>query len=130
MLANDITLNATGYIGTAGDKIYNLVSLDNTAGVGTLRRVAATATTTPETMRVSHRVTKKGAVESDQHMIRLDEVSIDPLKGSVVTSVWFSITVPKGTSVVTAQTVKTQFGRLVHAALQSGVFDKVLNGES
>lgn len=130
MLPNDITVNATGYIGTAGDKVYNLVSLDNTAGVGTLRRVASTATTTPETLRISHRKVKKGNVVSDQHLARFDEVAIDPVFGSVVSSFWFSATVPTGTTVVTATQIKTLAGRMIDLLLETGYFDKILNGES
>lgn len=130
MLPNDITLNANTYIGTAGDKIYNLVSLDNQAGVGTLRRVAATATVTPETLRISHRRVKKGDLESDQHMARLDETQNDPDKGLVTSSFWCSAVVPVGTTVVTAATIKTLAGRCIDLLLESGYFDKILNGES
>lgn len=130
MLPNDITLNANTYIGTAGDKVYNLVSLDNTAGSGTLRRVAATALTTPETLRISHRTTKKGDVTYDQHLVRLDESSNDPLLGSLQASAWFVVVIPRGSTTATATTAKTLTGRVIHSVLQSGYLDKVLNGES
>lgn len=130
MLANDITLNANTYIGIAGDKVYNLVSFDSTTDSGTLRRVAATALTTPETLRISHRIVKKGPVTFDQHLVRLDETQNDPLLGTLTGSCWFVNLSPRGSSVITSTTAKTLTGRLIHSLLASGNFDKVLNGES
>lgn len=130
MLANDITLNANTYIGTAGDKVYNLVSFDSTSDSGTLRRVAATALTTPETLRISHRVIKKGNVTFDQHLVRLDETQQDPILGSLQGSSWFVSLVPRGSTVITPTTAKTLTGRLIHSLLASGHFDKILNGEA
>lgn len=130
MIENDVTLNANTYIGTPGDKTYNLVSLDNTAGSGTLRRVSATALTAPETLRISHRTIKKGNVTFDQHLVRLDETGSDPLLGTLSGSSWFVTLVPRGSTVITANTSKSLTGRLIHALLKSGYFDKLLNGES
>lgn len=130
MLANDLTLNPGSYGGTAADKIYNLVSLDNSAGVGTLRRVASTATTAPETLKISHFTQKKGEVEYDQHMVRVDETQTDAVKGVVTASVWTVIRVPKGTTAITVSKVKDLLGRNIACLMAAGATDKVLNGES
>lgn len=127
-LSNDITLNPGTYGGTAGDKIYNLLPPQKDGS--TVRRVPATAFTTPETLSVNHREVKEGGYVVDQHLVRVDEVVIDPVQGSRTISVWQVIKVPRGTSVITTAQVKSVIGRCIHAVLTAGHTDKILAGES
>lgn len=127
MFDNAITLNPQTFGGANANKVYDLVSWggDNSS----LRRVSSTATTTPETLAISHREFKEGAVTVDQHLIRLDEVLTDPVLGQTKLSAWMVIRVPRGTSVVTNQKILDIVGRLI--ALEQGVgnITRILNSE-
>lgn len=128
-LANDITANPGAYGGTAADKVYKLLGwLKN--NTGNIRRVAATALTTPEVLTIDHRATTEKGIVTDQHLIRLDESIIDPILGTVKISSWIVLRVPRGTTVVTSAKMKDLLGRTIHSVLQSGVTDSILNGES
>lgn len=126
-LATDQTLNPGSYGGAAADKVYNLINAPTPTS--TLRRVASTATTAPDRLTISHRLTKKGALQRDDHMIRIDEQFTDPILGSGDFSARLVIEVPRGTSVVTTQLVKNQVGRVIAAWMAAGQADKILNGE-
>lgn len=126
-LATDQTLNPGSYGGAAADKVYNLINAPTPTS--TLRRVSSTATTAPDRLTISHRQSKKGSISRDDHLIRIDEQFNDPVMGSGDFSAWLSIQVPRGTSVVTAQLVKNQVGRVIAAWMASGNADKILNGE-
>lgn len=128
MLDNNIVLNPTSYGGANVAKTYNLVSLPGD-GNRSIRRVAATATTAPDLLTVSHRVTVKGGVTTDEHMVRIDQQLTDPVVGSAPISAWFVLRAPRGTTVVTEQLIKDAMGR-VQAFLQtSGYTLAFINGE-
>lgn len=126
-LATDQTLNPGSYGGAAADKVYNFIAQINPGA--TLRRVSSTATTAPDRLTISHRVTKKGQLQRDDHMVRIDETLTDPVLGAVDFTARLVIEVPRGTSVVTTQLVKNQVGRVIAAWMAAGQADKILNGE-
>jgi len=129
MFDNAISLNPNAYGGANVAKVYDLVGWGGDSS--SIRRVAATATTTPETLVVSHQSsTPKGSdLTTDQHMVRVDKEFIDPVKGPVKLSAWLVIRVPKGTSVVTDQEIKDNVGRLLAFEQASGALAKILNSE-
>lgn len=92
--------------------------------------MAATAFTSPETLAINHRESVEGGVTYDQHLVRLDNVFTDPVKGQVKLSSWHVVKVPRGTSVVTNSVIKNCVGNTIHAILASGNLDKLLAGES
>jgi hypothetical protein len=127
MFSNDITLNPTTFGGANVNKVYSLIALGD--GSSSIRRVSATAATTPETLTVSHRSVKDGAVDVDQHMIRLDLGFTDVLLGPVKFSCWLVIRNPLGTTILTNQLILDQIGRLIAFEQASGALDKILNKE-
>lgn len=126
MFNNDITLNPQSFGGQNEDKVYSLVSVGDT---GSLRRVSATSTSTPETLTIGHRSAVEKGLTVNQHMVRTDIILNDPDKGEVKVSAWLVIRVPKGTTVVTATVIKDQIGRLLAFEQASGALDKILNME-
>lgn len=126
MFNNDITLNPQSFGGQNEDKVYSLVSVGDT---GSLRRVSATSTSTPETLTIGHRSAVEKGLTVNQHMVRTDIILLDPVKGEVKVSAWLVIRVPKGTAVVTATVIKDQIGRLLAFEQASGALDKILNME-
>lgn len=126
MFNNDITLNPQSFGGQNEDKVYSLVSVGDT---GSLRRVSATSTSTPETLTIGHRSAVEKGLTVNQHMVRTDIILLDPDKGEVKVSAWLVIRVPKGTTVVTATVIKDQIGRLLAFEQASGALDKILNME-
>lgn len=128
MFDNALTLNPTSFGGANTNKVYDLIAMGATNSSST-RRVAATATTKPETLAISHKEVKQGSYTADQHLVRLDTLITDPLLGPVQLSSWLVLKVPKGTTVVTLQEIKDQVGRLLALEQASGALDKILNGE-
>jgi hypothetical protein len=128
MFATDITLNPTTYGGTNANKVYSLI-VGPTADGRALRRVASTATTTPDTLTVSHRESTQSGVLVDQHLVRIDEIQTDPVLGKVTLSAWMVIQVPRGTTIITTQLITDQIGRLIHFEQTSGNLAKILNSE-
>lgn len=126
MFNNDITLNPQSFGGQNEDKVYSLVSVGDT---GSLRRVSATSTSTPETLTIGHRSAVEKGLTVNQHMVRTDIILLDPDKGEVKVSAWLVIRVPKGTTVVTTTVIKDQIGRLLAFEQASGALDKILNME-
>lgn len=127
MFADPIAINPNTYGGANVSTSYALVGLTGIAA--SLRRVSATAATAPDTLTISHQGSKRGSIDTDRHMVRVDKTYIDPIKGPVVTSAWMVIEVPKGTSVVTLTEVKEVVGRLVAFEQASGNIDKLVNSE-
>jgi len=128
MLANDLTLNPGSYGGVSANKIFNLAGYPTPTS--SIRRVQATALTTPETVLISHQNVQRGGLTVDRHLVRHDVTLNDPLKGAVKASAWVTIEVPRGTTVFTNAVIKDMFGRLPSALLASGVMDAFLAGES
>lgn len=127
MFALDVTLNPQTQGGANVDKVYSLLGTTMTSST---RRVSATATTTPELLTISHRpVTKGGAPVEDQHLVRLDKLLTDPVKGSVKLSCWMVLSVPRGTTVVTDQEILDMHGRLLAFTRAAGAIDKIKNSE-
>lgn len=127
MFTNDIALNPTSFGGANVNQTYALVGWGGDSS--SIRRVAATAATTPETLTVSHRQAKDGSVKVDQHMVRLDEVLSDPVLGTVKHSAWLVLRIPSGTTVVTSQRIKDLVGRLIAFEQAVGALDKLVNSE-
>jgi hypothetical protein len=127
MFANDISLNPTSFGGTNAAKVYSLVGWGGDSS--SLRRVSATAASNPETLTISHRESKDGAITTDQHLVRLDESIVDPLLGRVVFSAWLVVRVPRGTSVITLAKIKDIVGRLIAFEQASNAIDQILNSE-
>lgn len=131
MFNNDITLNPQAFGGANADKTYSLVLPLGTDA--SLRRVSATSSTTPETLKIAHQSssTKYGieTLRYDRHLIRLDEAFIDPIKGPGALNAWFVLNNPVGTSVITNQKILDITGRLIAFMRTSGYMDKILNSE-
>lgn len=127
-LTADIALNPTTYGGANASKTYSLLGYSGISEA--TRRVAATATTTPETLVIKHRAIKVLDCETDQHLMRLDTNAIDPAKGRVQLSARMIIEVPKGTTVITNQMILDIVGRLVAFEQTAGYLDKLLNSEA
>lgn len=123
-----LTLNPTSFGGANVNKVYDYIGVGSTPS-SSVRRVSATATSKPETLVISHRESKVGSVQIDQHMVRLDTVISDPLMGMVKLSSRLVIEVPRGTTVVTLQEIKDQVGRLIALEQGVGALDKILNSE-
>lgn len=131
MFNNDIALNPQPFGGANASQTYSLVL---PLGTDTsLRRVSATASTTPETLQIAHRQSGEknevGVLQYDQHLIRLDESFLDPIKGSGRLSTWLVIRNPLGTSVITTQKILDIVGRLLAFEQTSGHLAKILNKE-
>lgn len=128
MLANDLTLNPGSFGGTAANKVFTLAGYPTPTSA--LRRVQATALTTPESVLISHQSAIRGELTYDRHLVRHDVVLNDPLKGAVKASVWTTIEVPRGTTVFTNAVIKDMHGRLPSLLCASGAMDAILSGES
>lgn len=131
MFNTDITLNPLSMGGSNVDKTYSLVL--PLGADRSLRRVAATSSTTPETLSIAHQQSSAknevGVLAYSQHMIRLDESFLDPVKGSGMLSAWLVIRNPQGTSVITSQKILDIIGRLLKFEQTAGYLDKILNNE-
>lgn len=127
MFNNDITLNPTTFGGANTNEVFSLVGWGGDSS--SLRRVSATASTTPTTLRVEHREVVKGQVTTDQHLVRIDKQYTDPVKGQVVLSTWLCIHVPRGTTVITLQEIKDYVGRLIAFEQATDALGKILNSE-
>jgi len=125
MFTYPLSLNPTSFGGVNAAKSYDLIDLQDAKSVS---RVAATATTTPETVTISHQ-SSGSAVVTDRHLVRLDKKFSDPLLGSVNLSAYLVLSVPRGTSVVILQEIKDMVGRLIALEQTAGALDKILNGE-
>lgn len=129
MFDNAITLNPTSFGGANVNKVYDLIGTGSSSDSSSIRRVSATATTTPETLRIAHQVVGSKETPADQHLVRLDKLLTDTIKGQVQLSAWMVIKVPKGTTIVTLQEIKDIVGRLIALEQSSGALDRLLNGE-
>lgn len=127
MFDNDISLNPQAYAGQNASKTYSLVGWGGDAS--SIRRVSATALTTPETLTVSHRQGKVNGILTDQHLIRMDLNKNDTLAGPVKLSAWLSLNVPKGQTAITTQDIYDMVGRLIAFEQGANVLTKILNSE-
>lgn len=127
-LTADIALNPTAFGGANVSKTYSLLGYSSTSE--SLRRVAATVNTTPETLAVKHREVKVNGAKTAQHLARLDKIFTDPLLGQVQLSARLIVEVPMGTTVVVNQEILDIVGRLIALEQAAGVFDKLMNWEA
>lgn len=131
MFNTDISLNPTSFGGTNAAKVYSLVL---PLGSDTsLRRVASTSATTPETLKISHQSSSSknevGVIQYNQHLVRLDESFTDVIKGTGALSAWLVIRNPIGTTAITSQKILDIIGRLFAFEQTAGALDKILNNE-
>jgi hypothetical protein len=132
MFTYPLSLNPGTFGGASVAKSYDLISIDNSKS---LSRVAATSTTTPETLTISHQtsgtrlIAGQRVVASDRHLVRVDKTFNDPIHGEVQLSAYLVLSVPRGTTVVTLQEIKDQVGRLIALEQATGALDKLLNNE-
>lgn len=137
MLTDPMTVTDSGSAtkpGAEGAKVYALVaSLVNNS---TLRRIAASATTVPHELRVSHAVSGKGYSQRCRSVVRIDlkRLDTDPaLTGGVVPSVagYFVLDRPiQSNGYITTAHIQTIVGAVVDVLLASGNLDKILNLEA
>jgi len=125
MFTYPLSLNPTSFGGVNAAKSYDLIDLQDSKSVS---RVASTATTTPETVTISHQ-SSGSVVVTDRHLVRLDKTFTDPALGSVGLSAYLVLSVPRGTTVVTLQEIKDMVGRLIALEQTAGALDKILNSE-
>lgn len=128
MYNNDLTLNPTTQL-TGATNTAKAFSLTEVQGGRSVRRVSATAATTPETLTISHERRKSGNYSYDAHMVRSDINLTDPIKGAVQTGCRLVLDVPLGTSVVTDQMIIDNVGRILDFIRASGNLAKFINSE-
>lgn len=128
MISASVTLNPTTYGGANADKVYDLLGYSSLSE--STRRVSATVTSTPETLVVKHRNLKIKDCDTAQHLVRLDTLLTDPVKGQCQLGARLVIEVPNGTTVVTDQMVKDMAGRLIAFYLASGNHARLMNSEA
>lgn len=126
MYTYPLTLNPSSYGGAAVDKVFDLIDLDDARSVS---RVAATSTTTPETLTVSHQRTLSNGIDIDRHLVRLDKTFNDDVAGKVTLSAYMVLVVPVAVDDVTSQEILDIVGRLIAFEQASGSLDKILNSE-
>lgn len=126
-LTTDIALNPQNYGGANVTTTFVFVTEKDQKSI---RRVTATALTTPNTLTVQHQLRKVGALNVNSHQIRLDFSAVDTNAGLVTANVWTVINLPAGQTAITAAHIKDMFGQIAALGATAGVMDKILAGES
>lgn len=126
-LTTDLALNPQNYGGANVTTTFVFVTEKDQKS---LRRVTATALTSPDTLTVQHTLRKQGSLDVDSHLVRRDLTKTDVLQGPVTASVWCSLNYPKGQTAITADDIKRMFGEVAALLCAAGIMDKVLAGES
>ena len=120
--------------GAAGSTV--LAQITGTVGNSVERRVAATANTTPETIRVSHEIKGIGYKQRCRSLVKAGKVynNTDPsTTGGVVPSYSWQLVLDRplqSGGAVTVQHLKDSLGQLMDLLLISGQLDKFLNQEA
>lgn len=131
MFSTDIALNPTSYGGANASKTYSLVL--PLGSETSIRRVAATSATTPETLKIAHQQSSTknevGQIVYNQHLVRMDQAFTDTIKGTGALSTWFVIRNPIGVTAVATQDILDLFGRLIAFEQAAGNLAKILNNE-
>lgn len=127
MIANDLTLNAGSYGGTAADLVFVLNGYPTPTS--SMRRVTATAMTEPNSLLISHQSVVRQGVTIDRHLLRRNRTLNTALKGAVSGSAWLTVEAPRGVSEFTPAVIKDLIGMLVSCYMTSGVLDKILASE-
>ncbi len=126
-LPTDLALNPNGFGGANAVTNYAFVTEKDQKSI---RRVTATALTSPQTLTIQHQERKTGSIIADSHQIRVDLNKVDPVLGSITASVWLVVNLPRLQTVITASDVKDLVGHVVHTWVTTGYADKILAGES
>lgn len=120
MFTNDITLAGDASSSTT----YALLSIADGKSV---RGNAAAPLGQPQTLTISHGVTKRGSLMVDRHLARLDKTKLDASNAPVGAAVYTVLEVPRNATITEAEIndMCTQLKNL----LSAGNIDKLLNGE-
>lgn len=124
-----MSLNPNGYGGADVTKAYDLIVPPTNGEKGSVSRVAATAVTTPEVMRISHQEVESAGLTIDRHLMRLDNTVTDTDLGKVTYSCYLNLIVPRGTTEITDQMILDIVGRVVDFTQNAGSLAKFLNSE-
>lgn len=120
--------------GAAGSTVF--AQITGTVGNAVDRRVAATANTTPEVLKISHEVKGVGYKQRCRSLIstKMTYNNTDPsVTGGVVPSFGWSLVLDRplqSGGAVTVQHIKDKLGQLMDTLLISGQLDKFLNQEA
>jgi hypothetical protein len=119
--------------GSLGSKTYAQVS-DESPQNGTLRRIAATALTTPQEISIIHQISGKGDLARVRSLIRhrYTNFAYIDTKGNF-SSMSASIVLDRPLSTaegITSTICKDSVGALLDVILTSGQLDKILNREA
>lgn len=120
MFTNDITLAGDASSSTT----YALLSIADGKSV---RGNAAATLGQPQTLTVSHSVTKRGSLQVDRHLARLDKTKLDALNSPVGAAVYAVLEVPRNSAITEAE-INDMVTQLKNF-LSAGNIDKLLNGE-
>jgi hypothetical protein len=119
--------------GALGSKVYNQIA--GTVNNQVVRRIAATANTTPQTLIIGHQLTGKGfdaRIRSTVRMNYLDLTKDLDLTGKVIpsSSVYLVIDRPvQSDGAITDAIITNQVGGVCDVFLTSGALAQILNQE-
>lgn len=119
--------------GSAGATTFAQVT--GPLGTEIVRRVAATANTTPQTLKTSHQTKGTGFKQRVRSVVRMDYSALNTDisdTGDVVptASCYLVLDRPlQSGGAITDTILKTMLGGLLHVLLASGQLDKILNQE-
>jgi len=137
MLTADLTLTDSGSAtkpGALGAKVFAQVS--SLINDKTLRRIAATATTVPNELLVSHQSTGSGFKTRIRSLLKTSISRLDTdvsLTGGVTPSVSCQFVLDRplqSNGYITTAHIQSLVGQLVDSILLSGHLDKILNLEA
>jgi hypothetical protein len=138
MLTSDLTVvdnqGSVTLPGGAGSLTFALVA--GGGGTSSLRRVAATANTTPQELRISHTEVGKGFARRLRSLIQARITKNDAVltsTGGIVPSISVSLTIDRPMNMgvyVTDQNVKDLLGQVFDVVTRSGQLAKLFNQES
>jgi hypothetical protein len=135
MLPNDLTVvdnqSSITLPGSLGSKVYNLLNLE---GGKAVRRVAATALTTPQTLMTSHQTVGKGVNSRLDTLVRHDFALNNAdlaATGGIIPSLAVTLTIRRNLvgGLITNTHVKDAVGALLSVLTAAGQLDKLLNAE-
>jgi len=120
--------------GAAGSTVF--AQITGTVGNSVERRVAATANTTPEVIKIAHEVKGVGYKQRCRSVVKSSRTynNTDPsTTGGVIPSFNWTLTLDRplqSGGAVTTQHIKDGLGQLMDVLLISGQLDKFLNQEA
>lgn len=111
--------------GDAGSsRAYALTSVE---GGRSIRKNATAPSGEPETLTIAHSATKRGTLDVDRHLMRLDLTKSDVNGNKATASVQLVIELPR--SISTAAQVKDMKTQVVNFLATAGYMDQILNSE-